>query len=112
VPSPPSTGCPNGSTPSAANNPKAETNILATAVAGAGVAGTIYTLVAIANLEDGGGEAMLALRAAQLAGNSESVMFASDSLEGLASASGTVDAGIAAANGAGSGSLSDMPRLI
>jgi hypothetical protein len=76
---------------------------LATAVAGAGVAGTIYTLVALANLEDGAGEVLLGLRAAQLARNSSATIFASDSLEGLASASGTVDAGIAAANGAGSG---------
>lgn len=88
---------------SVANNPKAGRNILASAVAGAGAAGTIYTVIALVNLEDGGGEAMLALRAAQVASNSESVMFASDALEAVASASGTVDAGIAAANGAGSG---------
>ncbi len=88
---------------SVANNPKARMNILATAVAGAGVAGTIYTIIALANLEDGGGEVMLALRAAQLARNGESVMFARDSLEAVASANGTLDAAIAAANGAGTG---------
>jgi hypothetical protein len=35
APKPPSTGCPNGGTPSAANNSNAGRNILATAVAGA-----------------------------------------------------------------------------
>jgi hypothetical protein len=72
-------------------------------VGGAGIFGSIYTAIAVLNLEDGGGEVMLALRAAQLARNGESVMFASDSLEAVASANGTVDAAIAAANGGGIG---------
>jgi RHS repeat-associated protein len=103
TPKPTSTGCPNGGTPSAANNPKAGRNIMAGMVGGAGIFGFFYTAIAVLNLEDGGGEVMLALRAAQLARNGESVMFASDSLEAVASASGTVDAAIAAANGGGIG---------
>ena len=61
---------------SISNNSHAGRNILATAVAGAGVAGYIYTGIAIVNLEDGGGELMLALRAAQAASNSEATIFA------------------------------------
>ena len=73
---------------SRANNPTAGRNILGGAIAGAGVLGTIYTLIAVGNLEDGGGELMLGLRALQVARNSEATMFASDSLEAVASASG------------------------
>ena len=67
------------------------------------IAGTIYTMIAVLNLEDGGGEAMFALRLAQAAHNSESTIIASQSLEAVASASGKVDAIIAAANGGGNG---------
>ena len=88
---------------SRANNPTAGRNILGGAIAGAGVLGTIYTGIAIVNLEDGGGEVMLALRVAQAASNSEATIFASESLEAVASASGKVDAAIAAANGGGVG---------
>jgi hypothetical protein len=88
---------------SIANNPKAGRNIFAGAIAGAGVLGTLYTAIAVVNLEDGAGEVMLALRAAQLASNSEATIFVSESLEAVASASGKVDAAIAAANGGGVG---------
>lgn len=86
-----------------ANNPHAGRNILATAVAGAGVAGYIYTGIAILNLEDGGGEFMLALRIAQAASNSEATIFTSEALEAVASASGKVDAIVAGFNAGGTG---------
>lgn len=36
-----------------------------------GIGATIYTAIALANMEDGGGELMLGLRTAQLARNGE-----------------------------------------
>ena len=88
---------------SRSNNLSAGRNILGGAIAGAGVFGTIYTGVAFLNMEDGAGEIMLGPRIATLARNSTPTLATSQMLEGVASASGTVEAAYAAANGAGTG---------
>jgi RHS repeat-associated protein len=86
---------------SRANNPKAGRNILGGMAAFGSIGATIYTVVALANLEDGGGEVMLALRAAQIARNSESTMFASTVLQTAAQAGGATDVAVTAFSGGG-----------
>src|SRR6185437_6576114 len=63
---------------SRANNPHAGRNILGGAIAGAGITGTVYTAIAVLNLEDGAGEVMLALRIATLARNSATTLATSE----------------------------------
>lgn len=64
---------------------------------------TVYTLIAMANLEDGGGEVMIGLRAAQLARNGQAMMDAADAMQGVVRFGGMGDAALAAANGAALG---------
>lgn len=63
------------------------------------VGATIYTVIALANLEDGGGELMLGLRTAQLARNGEAMMNAADFAMGAARMGGWSDASIALLSG-------------
>jgi len=93
------TQCPNGAEPSIQNNPHVGRNIAGGMLAFGSIGATIYTVVALANLEDGGGEVMLALRAAQLARNGEAMMNAADFAQGAARMGGMSDAGLAALSG-------------
>lgn len=63
------------------------------------IGATIYTVVAMANMEDEGGEAMLGLRAAQLAVNGETMVNTSDAALAVARMGGASDAGVAALSG-------------
>jgi len=88
---------------SRANNPRAGRNMLMNAIAGAGIAGTVYTAIALANLEDGAGEVMVALRAAQVARFGANEMMVSDVLGGSARVGGAADVIIAFFSGGGIG---------
>jgi len=91
--------CPSGAQPSRQNNPHVGRNIAGGMLAFGTIGATIYTAVALANMEDGGGEFMLALRAAQLARNGETMVNTADALTYLARGGGLTDAGIAAFSG-------------
>lgn len=81
------------------------------------VSGTVFTIIAFLNMEDGGGEAMMALRAAQLARNGEMMVTTANVLQGAARAGGVIDAAVAGASGgailapvgAGAGFLATQP---
>lgn len=96
---PSQTQCPDGSQPSIQNNRHVGRNIAGGMLAFGSVGATIYTVIALANLEDGGGEVMLALRAAQLAKNGEAMMNAADFAMGAARMGGGSDASIAFLSG-------------
>jgi len=85
------------------NNPRAGRNMLIGAISGAGVFGIAYTVFALANMEDGVGEVMLALRVAQVARFGANEMMVSDVLGGSARAGGAADVTIAFFSGGGIG---------
>jgi len=88
---------------STSNNPHLTRNLLIAAVGGAGILGTTYTVFALANMEDGVGEVMLALRAAQVARFGEGAVMLSNALGFAASLGGATDAATAFLNGGGIG---------
>jgi RHS repeat-associated protein len=88
---------------SRANNSKTGRNILTGMAGGTVVGGALYWVVAAANLEDGIGEGMIALRILQIARVGNGYVQVSEGLTVAAGGAGVIDAGAVGIGGAGTG---------